>query len=98
MLTDDKRTGIRQDLLSRDDRYVCTFGQVAIELGYISKAQLVYALHRQELDFNDGKRHRLLGTILFEMGWIEADNIEKVVGICMDRLDVRDVGCTVSRC
>ena len=55
------------------------FGTIAMEKGFITKAQLVEALIAQIDDNIDKKKHRLIGTILFELGYITHQQIDKVL-------------------
>lgn len=61
-----------------DDREL-RFGTIAMEKGFITKAQLVEALIAQIDDNIDKKKHRLIGTILFELGYITHQQIDKVL-------------------
>ena len=64
------------------DRYCRRFGQIAVEMGYISEAQAKEALCRQLDEDLAGKTHRLLGAILFDLEWMSSGQIEDV----LDRL------------
>lgn len=64
------------------DKYCRRFGQIAVESGYISEAQAREALCRQIDEDLAGKTHRLLGTILFDLEWMNSGQIEAV----LDRL------------
>lgn len=55
------------------------FGEVAIELGYITPEQLKEALTEQTNDDIASKPHRLIGTILFEKGWLTNKQIDIVL-------------------
>jgi len=61
------------------DKYCPRFGQTAVEMGFITESQLKEALCLQ-VDGNLARqRHRLLGTILFDKGWMNSDQVEKVM-------------------
>ncbi len=64
---------------SVSQRYCPRFGQVAIELGFITAEQLKVALAEQVDDELAEQRRRLLGTILFERNWMSAGQIETVL-------------------
>jgi hypothetical protein len=61
-----------------DDREL-RFGTVALEKGFITKDQLVEALIIQIDDNIDRKKHRVIGTILFELGYITHQQIDQVL-------------------
>ncbi len=55
------------------------FGKVAVDMEFITAKQLKEAIAEQvEEDIAD-KPHRLIGSILFEHGWITRDQINFVV-------------------
>ncbi len=55
------------------------FGTVAIEKGYITIEQLMDALYIQVREDLSGKKHRLIGKILYDQGHLTIDQIERVV-------------------
>ena len=61
------------------DKYCPRFGQIAIEMGFITEAQLKDALCVQVDEELSGKKHRLLGTILFDKNMMTSDQIERVM-------------------
>ena len=58
------------------------FGTTAVGKGFITFDQLMVALEIQERENMEGKKHRLIGTILFDMGFITLRQIEEVL-ICI---------------
>ncbi len=55
------------------------FGKVAVDMGFITADQLKKAITEQVEDDLVDKPHRLIGSILFEHGWITRDEIDIVV-------------------
>ncbi len=55
------------------------FGKVAVDMGFVTAEQLTEALAEQAEDSLSNKPHRLIGSILFENGWITRDQIDFVV-------------------
>ena len=58
------------------------FGTIAVEKGFINFDQLIEALEIQEREDMEGKKHRLIGTIFFDMGMMTLPQIEKVL-VCI---------------
>lgn len=56
------------------------FGTIAVKKGYITEGQLNSALDAQMVDTLQQRRHRVLGTILFEQGYINVEQIDEVLG------------------
>ena len=56
------------------------FGEIAIEKGYITKDQLIEAFEIQVSDTLRQKRRRLIGTILFDLGYINFQRIDIILG------------------
>ena len=55
------------------------FGSTAVKLGYITSEQLIEALTIQvQENVNDG-RHRLIGSILREQGYMNIEQIDAVL-------------------
>ncbi len=61
------------------------FGLVAVDMGFITPAQLVEALKIQVMEDIEKKDHRLIGTILLDLGFLAGDQIDKVVMKMMSR-------------
>ncbi len=55
------------------------FGQIAIEMDFITVEQLLDALAYQEADDLAGKEHRYLGAIFLDRGHMTADQINTVL-------------------
>ncbi len=59
--------------------YGLRFGKTAVELGFITKEQLIKALCKQVEDDLAHKPHRLLGEICFQNKWMTSKQIEIVL-------------------
>lgn len=55
------------------------FGTIAVEEGFITQEQLMAAMAAQVEENVAGEDHRLIGVILYEMGFMEAPQIKIVV-------------------
>ncbi len=55
------------------------FGNVAVEMGFISVDQLIEAMNVQIREEIDEGRHRVLGAILFELGSMTTTQIDEVL-------------------
>lgn len=55
------------------------FGITAVAKGFIDFDQLMEALEIQEREDMEGKKHRLIGKILFDMGLMTLPQIEEVL-------------------
>lgn len=60
-------------------RYCPRFGQIAVEMGFITKEQIKEGLAEQVNDDYAHKPHKLLSEILFGKGWITNKQILKVL-------------------
>ncbi len=60
-------------------RYCPRFGQIAVEMGYITKEQLKEGLAEQVDEDISHKPHKLLGEIFFEKGWTTNKQILEVL-------------------
>ena len=67
------------------------FGQISVEKGFVTSAQVKQALLEQIDDDLAQKTHRLLGRILLENGWVTAQQIEIVLNELFrkDREEIR---------
>lgn len=63
------------------------FGTIAIEKGFITIDQLLDALEIQVREDLSGIKHRLIGRILYGLGFLSLPQIELVLGL-MDSYDV----------
>jgi len=61
------------------DRHRKRFGTIAVEKGFISDRQLMEAIKIQSCDDMEGREHRLVGTILFEQGYMNAKQVDDVL-------------------
>jgi hypothetical protein len=59
--------------------YSPQFGQIAVDLGFITGKQLKEVLVEQIEDDLSSKPHRFIGRILFEHGWITSEQINIVL-------------------
>lgn len=59
-------------------KYCPRFGQLAVQMGFITEAQLIEALACQVREELGGQRHRLLGAILFESQAMSSMQIDQV--------------------
>ncbi|MDJ0783467.1 MAG: hypothetical protein QNJ22_15935 [Desulfosarcinaceae bacterium] len=62
------------------------FGVIAIEKGFLSKAQLVEALEIQTEENVSLGKHRLIGQILLDKGYITEAQIEEVLKVINDQM------------
>ena len=67
-------------------KYCPRFGQIAVESGFITEAQLAQALALQVHQELDGHGHRLLGEIMFEKEWMSAPQIDQVLTALFRRM------------
>jgi hypothetical protein len=60
-------------------KHCARFATIAVSKGYITAEQAKAALLEQiEADISNN-RHRLIGSILFEKGWMTVDQIDSVL-------------------
>ena len=55
------------------------FGTIAVKNGFVSETNLKNAFLEQLEDDLAGREHRLIGTILYEKGWITWEQIDVVL-------------------
>ncbi|RLB32992.1 MAG: hypothetical protein DRH11_10065 [Deltaproteobacteria bacterium] len=55
------------------------FGVLAVERGYITRDQLLEAMKLQVEQGLDGMEHRLLGSLLFDMGYMSIGQVNEVI-------------------
>ena len=73
-------------------KYCPRFGEIAVERGYITDAQLQRALRTQRDDECAGRAHRFLGVILFDQDWMTSEQIEDVLTRLFRRMrDAREI-------
>ena len=68
------------------DKYCPRFGQTAVEMGFITEAQLKEALCSQIEENISNQEHRLLGAILFDKEWLTSDQVEKVMNALLKKM------------
>lgn len=61
------------------------FGDIAIEMGFITPNQVLAALNQQREEDARGERHRLVGEILFATGAISKAQVEDVIAEMVQR-------------
>ncbi|AYH43288.1 hypothetical protein [Azoarcus sp. DN11] len=71
---------------SLSEKYGPRFGQIAVELGFLTESQLTEALACQVRGELSGNGHRLLGAILFDMDILSAPQIDAVMTELFRRL------------
>ena len=71
-------------------KYCPRFGQVAVEMGFISEEQLKEALCCQIEENLSGQGHRLLGVILFGKEWMTSVQIEHVLNTLLKRMRLEE--------
>lgn len=72
-------------------KYCPRFGQLAVEMGFITESQLKEALASQIHDELCGRGHRLLGAILFDNDWMSGAQIDQVLNALAQKM--RDEEC-----
>ncbi|MBN1833627.1 MAG: hypothetical protein JW896_16105 [Deltaproteobacteria bacterium] len=55
------------------------FGTIAVEKGYITIDQLMDALEVQVRENLSGLKHRLIGKILYDLGFLTIEQIQRVL-------------------
>lgn len=55
------------------------FGVAAAHRGFVTLEQVKQAMAEQIDDDMNGREHRLLGSILYDRGWLTEDQIEMVL-------------------
>lgn len=64
---------------ARENRYCVRFGTLAVEQGFLTPDQLKLALDEQVEDDLAGCRHRVIGAICFDRGWLTPAQIEQIL-------------------
>jgi hypothetical protein len=64
------------------------FGDVAVELGFVTAKEVFEALNRQFEDDARGERHRLVGEILYASGKLTREQVERVVAALVGKKPV----------
>ena len=60
-------------------KYCPRFAQLAVEMNFVTPDQVKAALAEQLDDNLSNRRHRLIGRILLEKGWMKPEHIEHVL-------------------
>lgn len=60
-------------------QYCPRFGQLAIELGFVTPTQVRQGLLEQYDDQRAGRQHRVLGAIFFAHNWMTPGQIDRVL-------------------
>jgi len=68
----------KSDLTVSDD-FCRRFGAVAVRKGFVTLEQVKQAMSDQLEDDAAGREHRLLGSILYDHGYMTEDQIEMVL-------------------
>lgn len=72
--------------------YCPRFGQLAVEMGFITSDQLKQGLAEQVDDNLSNRPHRILGTIFFEHGWMTPGQVDMVLNQMFKLLREADAG------
>lgn len=72
--------------------YCPRFGQLAVEMGFITTEQLKQGLFEQVDDNLANRPHRILGTIFFDHGWMTPGQIDAVLNRMFQLLREADAG------
>ena len=67
------------------EEYEKRFGAIAVEQGYISLEQLLEAMKVQVTEDIEKKKHRPIGQILFELGYMSDSQIEEVLDVVVPK-------------
>jgi len=59
--------------------YCPRFGQLAVEMGFVTIEQLKQALAEQVDDNLCSRPHRILGTIFYDHGWLSPGQVDAVL-------------------
>lgn len=62
------------------EHYEKRFGMIAVEKGYISPAQVLEAMEVQVKENMEKNRHRTLGELLIELGYMTKSQVNDVLG------------------
>ncbi len=62
-------------------QYSPRFGEISVEMGFVTEKQLKEALAEQAEDNLSNHPHRFIGYVLFEHGWITNKQFDSVLNI-----------------
>ncbi|MEW6602733.1 MAG: hypothetical protein AB1499_17310 [Nitrospirota bacterium] len=68
-----------KDFNGSKNEYRPRSGQIAVELGFITKAQLMEAINEQVEDDLNHHTHRFLMEILLDKGWISREQVDIIL-------------------
>jgi len=68
------------------DKYCPRFGQLAVEMKFITPDQLKEALCCQIEEELAGQKRRLLGAILYSKEWMTSEQIEQVMNSLLKKM------------
>ena len=68
------------------DKYCPRFGQTAVELGFITEAQLKESLYCQVDENLTNQEHRLLGAVLLDKEWLTSNQVETVMNTLLKKM------------
>ncbi len=74
------RSSRQERWIVNEDRYKM-FGEVALAHKFVTAEKLYEALTVQARDKAEGRPERLLGQILLEMGYMDADEVSRVLDV-----------------
>lgn len=74
------------------DKYCPRFGQVAVEMEFITDTQLKEALCCQVEEELSGRGRRLLGAILFDKDRMTSSQIEQVMSSLLKQMRLEETG------
>ncbi len=69
-------------------QYSPRFGEIAIDKGFLTAEQLTEAIAKQVEDGLSNRCYRLIGSILFENGWITKEQIDIVLCELFERKEL----------
>ncbi len=69
-------------------QYSPRFGEIAIDKGFVTAEQLTEGIAKQAEDGLSNSRYRLIGSILFEHGWITKEQIDIVLCELFERKEL----------
>ncbi len=73
-------TSVEEDAFNNlSKQYSPRFGEIAVDMGFVTEKQLKEALAEQAEDDFSNKPHRFLGSIFCERGWITDDQIDIIL-------------------
>ena len=67
------------------EEYEKRFGAIAVEQGYITLEQLLEAMRVQVTEDIEQNKHRPIGQILFELGYMSDAQIEEVLDVVVPK-------------